>query len=80
MCENQREMTLEEWVNKLPPVHKARKEYERLKAERDARFTLEEVTAWLAEYHGKPREIPMKQWVLKYRETKQPQEQDDDNF
>ena len=35
----QREMTLQEWVERLPECHSARKEYAALKAEVEEKFT-----------------------------------------
>jgi len=34
-----------------------------LREERERMYTVEEVTAWLSEYHGKYREIPMTEWI-----------------
>lgn len=34
-----------------------------LREERERMYTVEEVTAWLSEYHEKYREIPMTEWI-----------------
>ena len=35
MADSKREMTLEEWVHRLPVIHRARREYEEMKREID---------------------------------------------
>ena len=34
----------------------------------ERRYTVQEVTAWLAEYHGRYREIPMTLWIQMQRD------------
>ena len=53
------------------PLCRANNEIAALREERERRYTVEEVTAWLSEYHGKYREIQMTEWVRARRALKE---------
>lgn len=55
-------------LNREDENSRMRDEIASMREEVNSRYTVGEVTAWLHEYHGKYREVPMTEWVRNRRD------------